>query len=59
MLLAGTAAAMLWQSRQLAAREKQLGGRVLCLHTPTRVAADDPNAAAYRQSRFWIVPDAP
>ncbi|MDH6711436.1 hypothetical protein P3T27_008194 [Kitasatospora sp. MAA19] len=55
MFLAGMAAAMLWQSRWLAAEEKQLGGRVVCLHTPVRVAADDPNGTAYRQSRFWIV----
>ncbi|MER7579615.1 hypothetical protein [Kitasatospora sp. NPDC097691] len=55
MFLAGMAAGMLWQSRWLAAEERRLGGRVLCLHTPPRVAADDPNGAAYRQSRFWIV----
>ncbi|MFD8707705.1 hypothetical protein ACFV1W_34840 [Kitasatospora sp. NPDC059648] len=55
MLLAGMAAAMLWQSRWLTAQEKQLGGRLVCLHTPIRVAADDPNGTAYRQSRFWIV----
>ncbi|MEU9042897.1 MULTISPECIES: hypothetical protein [unclassified Kitasatospora] len=59
MLLAGMAGAMLWQSRWLAAEEKRLGGRVLCLHTPVRVAADDPNGPAYRRSRFWIVHETP
>ncbi|MFI8456615.1 hypothetical protein [Kitasatospora sp. NPDC085464] len=55
MFLAGVAAAMLWQSRWLAAEQERLGGRVLCLHTPLHVAADDPNRAVYVQSRFWIV----
>ncbi|MFE6049188.1 hypothetical protein ACFQ6N_00345 [Kitasatospora sp. NPDC056446] len=55
MLLAGLAAAMLWQSRWLAAEQERLGGLVVCLHTPVRVAADDPDARAYRESRFWLV----
>ncbi|WP_369185022.1 hypothetical protein [Streptomyces sp. Y1] len=55
MFLAGLAAAMLWQSRWLAAEEKRHGGRLLCPYAPFRVAPDDPHAAAYRESRFWIV----
>ncbi|WP_329494370.1 hypothetical protein [Kitasatospora herbaricolor] len=55
MLLAGLAAAMLRQSRCLAAEEKRLGGRIVCLHTPVHVTADDPNGPAYRRARFWIV----
>jgi hypothetical protein len=55
MALTGLAAAMLLQSRWLAAEEKRLEGRLMCLHTPVHVAADDPNGPAYRQSRFWII----
>ncbi|MFJ1708848.1 hypothetical protein [Kitasatospora sp. NPDC088346] len=58
LILAGVGAAMLWQSRWLAAEEKRLGGRVLGPLAPVRVAADDPNGTAYRQSRFWIVREA-
>ncbi|MEV7776114.1 hypothetical protein [Kitasatospora sp. NPDC086791] len=59
MFVAGMAAAMLWQSRRLAAEERRLGGRVLCLHTPVRVAADDPHGPLYRRSPFWIVRETP
>ncbi|MFD8755116.1 hypothetical protein ACFV0O_29680 [Kitasatospora sp. NPDC059577] len=59
MFVAGMAAGMLLQSRWLAAEERRLGGRVLCLYTPVRVRADDPDGPLYRRSPFWIVRETP
>ncbi|MCW2873336.1 MAG: hypothetical protein JWL99_4656 [Streptomyces oryziradicis] len=55
MLAAGIACSMLWQARWLASQEGQLGGWLVCPLAPTRIRAEDPNLAAYRQVPFYIV----
>ncbi|MEV4616011.1 hypothetical protein AB0K43_25965 [Kitasatospora sp. NPDC049258] len=53
--MAGIGVGMLRQARWLAAQERLLGGWLLCPFTPPGFTASDPDAAAYRESRFWLV----
>ncbi|RKE17663.1 hypothetical protein [Streptomyces sp. TLI_171] len=55
MALAGPAVAMLWLSRWLAAEERHLGGRVVCVLAPLLARGDEPALDTYTRADLWIV----